>query len=73
MEDWKQALLLFAVSEGYADELELQYMSAFESELFPFMETNYAALVEVLKTGAKADVNTLAEIRTALDAYMERD
>jgi F-type H+-transporting ATPase subunit alpha len=72
MEDWKQALLLFAVSEGYADELELQYMSAFESELFPFMETNYAALVEVLKTGAKADVNTLAEIRTALDAYMER-
>jgi hypothetical protein len=47
-------------------------MSAFESELFPFMEENYASLVEVLKTGAKADAKTLAEIRTALDTYMER-
>ena len=72
MEDWKQALLLFAVSEGYADDVALTDMASFENELFPFVEANDASLVAVLKTGKKANAETLGAIRTVLDAYTKR-
>lgn len=72
IEDWKQALLLFAVSEGYADRIPLDEMQEFEEKLFPFFETNYASLVEILKTGHKASAEVLAEIRIALSLYTKR-
>ena len=72
LEDWKQALLLFAVSEGYADEVSLEKMYEFEKELFPFFEEKYMSIVSTLKTGAKADEKILDEIRTALDNYVKR-
>lgn len=72
IEDWKQALLLFAVSEGYADDVALDKMVRFEEELFPFFEKNYHSLVEILKTGAKANKDVLSDIRCALDAYVKR-
>ncbi len=72
MDDWKQALLLFAVSEGYADDKALQEMEQFENDLFPFFETNYMSLVDKLKTGAKADKELLSAVRSALDEYVKR-
>ena len=73
MEDWKQALLLFAVSEGYADEVALDEMQKFEEELFPYFEAKHMSLVETLKTGAKANAEVLDAIKTALASYTKRD
>lgn len=73
MEDWKQALLLFAVSEGYADEIALNEMQEFEDRLFPYFEANHMPLVEILKTGAKANSEVLDAIRKALASYTKRD
>lgn len=70
--DWKQALLLFAVSEGYADTVPLEGMAAFEKGLFRFFEEKYGSLTEVLKTGRKADETLLGSIRAALDEYVKR-
>jgi len=72
MDDWKQALLLFAVSEGFADEVPMEEMASFEAELFPYFEANCAALVELLKTGAKVEKAVLNEIRSALGEYVKR-
>lgn len=72
LEDWQQALLLFAVSEGYAIDVPLEEMLSFEKRLFPFFEEKYSHLVDELKTGAKASVALLSEIRAALDAYTKR-
>ena len=72
MDDWKQALLLFAVSEGYADDVALNEMIQFEEKLFPFFEANYGSLVQTLKTGAKANKEVLSALRDALDAYVKR-
>ena len=72
LENWKQVLLLFAVSEGFADGLELYRMEQFEKELFPFFENNYAHLVRLLKTGNKADKMLLSDIKDALGVYLER-
>ncbi len=69
LEDWKQALLLFAVSEGYADGVALDDMGKFENGLFPFFEARHGTLVETLKTGKKADTALLDAIKSALEEY----
>ena len=73
MEDWQQALLLFAVSEGYAKSTPLDQMSRFEKDLPLFMQEQYPALVEQLKTGKKADSDLLTQIRDALQVFVARD
>ncbi len=72
LDNWKQALLLFAVAEGYADNLSLDAVADFEQDLFPFFEEEYSQLTEPLKTGNKASEQILAEIRNALDEFIKR-
>lgn len=71
LQDWQQSLLLFAVSEGFAQEIPLEKMGAFEKGLFPFMEERYAPLAEALKTGEKAGADLLERIRAALREYQK--
>lgn len=72
LEDWKQALLLFAISEGYAEAVPLDGMHAFETGLYSFFEEQYGTLVDALKTGAKANGGLLESIRGALREYAKR-
>ncbi len=66
LEDWQQALLLFAVSNGFADEIAIDDMASFEKELYRYFEEKQQPLVEILKTGAKADAALLERLRQAL-------
>ena len=70
--DWQQALLLFAVSEGFSDHIETEKMAQFEKELFVYMQENCTDIVEVLRTGAKADGELLGKIREAVSTFKER-
>ena len=72
LDDWKQALLLFAVSEGYADDIPIDNMAEFENMLYEYTEENYTTLVQKLKLGKKADESTLNEIRAMLCEYIKR-
>ena len=72
MEDWAQALLLFAVSEGYADALPLEEMAEYERELIAYFEGECGEMVAKLKTGAKADAALLGQLRDALAAFNAR-
>ena len=72
LEDWKQALILFAVSEGYAEKISLEGMAAFESGLYSYFENEAPSVVEALKTGNKADSTLLDEIRALISAYIAR-
>lgn len=72
LEDWQQALLLFAVEEGFADGIMLEDFIEFEKELYAFFEDNCVDLVEFLKTGAKADDAALGSLKTALSTFVKR-
>ena len=72
LDDWKQALLLFAVSEGFADNVEVGNLPLFEKELFPFFEEKHSDLTDKLKSGAKADSELLESIGQALGEFVER-
>ena len=69
LEDWKQALLLFAVSEGFAADVALDRIDDYEDRLFPYLENGYPELVDSLRTGAKADSELLGKLREALGGY----
>ena len=72
MEDWAQALLLFAVSEGYTDALPLDEMADFERHLIAYFEAECGELVAAMMTGAKADEALLEQLRAALAAFLAR-
>ena len=72
LEDWAQALLLFAVSEGYADEIAPEKLDEYEKALFPYFEKQQPQLTQQLKTGQKMDADTVKALRQALSAFAER-
>ncbi len=72
LEDWKQALLLFAVSEGYADNTAVEEMASFEDGLFAFFEEEQPALTYQLQSGAKMDAAFMDKVRAALKVFTER-
>ncbi len=72
LDNWKQALLLFAVSEGFADSLELDAVTDFERDIFPYFEKNYASIVDTLKLGTKLSSSELDELRQAIGEFTAR-
>ena len=72
IEDWKQALLLFAVSEGYSKNFELYETEEFERGLYEYFENNCPAIVEELKSGRKMSDDVMSQVRTALTEYAKR-
>ena len=64
--DWKQALLIYAVAEGFARDTEPSDMERFERELYRGFEAAYPKLVSRLMTGEKMSAQTEKEIKAAL-------
>ena len=48
-----QVVAIFAVSEGYADDLELSDVARFESELIDYVNRNYPELRDEVLSGRK--------------------
>ena len=71
--DWQQALLIYAVSEGFASRVEPSSMEKFESDLYLFFETEYPGLVKALETGNKMDDALTVQIKEALSAFVGED
>ena len=69
LDDWKQALLLFAVSEGYADDVPPEKMEEYETRLTVHMEGREAELVRLLSTGKKLDKEGISRLKDALAQF----
>ncbi len=70
--DYLQAILIFAVSEGYADGIEPNEMDRFERELYEYLENECGELLEKLKSGRKMDGQLKGELEAALDDFAKR-
>ena len=69
--DWKQALLIYAVAEGYAECVAPEDMERYEMVLYACFETQYPKLVTLLDTGNKLDAAATQALRQALAAVAE--
>lgn len=70
--DEMQTILIFAVSEGYAKNVDVQDMERFEKELYKFFETEKASLALKVKTARKLDNTLREELNNALAEFVER-
>ncbi len=73
LEDWKQALLLYAVSEGYANDIDPGEMEEYESRLFAHMEAGEPELLRRLRSGKKMDADTIELLKNALAGFREEE
>jgi F-type H+-transporting ATPase subunit alpha len=69
--DWQQALLIYAVSEGYAKDVPVEKLDVFEKKLYTYMGTRYPALKQTLESGAKMDGDTRQALDAALSDFAE--
>ncbi len=69
--DWQQALIIYAVSEGFANAVDPENMESFEKGLYEYFENECPRIKERLESGAKMDPAFEAEVRGALKAYAE--
>jgi len=65
----KQVLTIYAVSNGYLDDIEVEQCLEFESDLFKFADASHKELLA--KIGGKAGLTdeVKAELKAALDAF----
>ena len=70
--DYLQAVLIFAVSEGYCSSLEPNEMTKFERELYAYIQNDCKELSEKLKTAKKMDEQTKSELKAALSGFAKR-
>ncbi|MBQ9717264.1 MAG: F0F1 ATP synthase subunit alpha, partial [Clostridia bacterium] len=64
--DWKQAILIYAVSEGFSDKLPADHLDDYAEKLYNYMESMRPDIVEMLKSGKKLDETNTALLRAAL-------
>lgn len=68
--DHLQAVLLYALTHGYADGIEPESMHEFETKLFRFIDGADERLLSKLKSGAKMDADTENALKAALDSFV---
>jgi F-type H+-transporting ATPase subunit alpha len=72
VEDSMQTILIFAVSEGFADGIEPEKMEKFEKELYAFFENEKADLKLKIKAAKKFDDELKNSLKEALDEFAKR-
>ncbi len=69
--DWKQALLIYSVSEGFAETVPVDALEEFELRLYSFFEERYPELRERLDSGEKLDDRAKRSINEALSIFIK--
>jgi F-type H+-transporting ATPase subunit alpha len=67
----KQVMIIFAGANKYLDDLPINECRRFELELYPFLDTNYSALLNTLREKKAFDDALRAEAMKALDNFKE--
>lgn len=72
IEDTLQALLIFAISEGYAKNIKISEVEEFEKKLYEYFKAEQSAVLTELSKGEKMSAELKAKVKTALDSFAER-
>ena len=67
-----QAILIFAVSEGYADGISPEEMEKFEKKLYDYFRQEKADLALKIKNAKKFDDELKNSLKEALSEFAER-
>ncbi len=65
----KQVVIIFAGTKGYLDQLPLDSIADYESQLFDYIEKNEPSIFDDLKSKQELDSDIEAKLRKTLDAF----
>jgi F-type H+-transporting ATPase subunit alpha len=68
----KQIVLIFAGTNGYVDDLEVEEIPAFEAGLYDFIETNKGSLLKELREKGELVASLTENLKDALSEFKER-
>ena len=63
----KQVLLSFAVTNGYADEIEVEKIGDFEEKLYDYFESSHRDLLDKLQTDYSDEI--ISELKASLEKF----
>ena len=64
-----QVAVIFAGNEGYCDDLPLERIAAFETELLAYLHRELPGVFDAIHTGKKLPEEKLQELRGAIEAF----
>lgn len=64
-----QVIVIYAVSEGYADDMELADIAEFERGLIPYVHAHYPELRAEIMSGKKLSAESLAKLRAVIEDF----
>ena len=62
----QQVCIIYAVTKGYLNSLDLDQIPEFEKRLEEFMDSRYADVLEAIRTSGKLETETEEKLKTAL-------
>ncbi|MBC7235397.1 MAG: F0F1 ATP synthase subunit alpha [Chloroflexi bacterium] len=65
----QQVLILYAVGEGYLDEIELEQIERYERELWAFAQRNHPGVLRRIATDRRIDEELARDIETLLQEF----
>ena len=68
----KQILIIFAGTNGYLDDLEVEQLRDFEAELYKFVESTNAKLLDTIMQKKELTDDLKAEIEKTLKEFKQR-
>ena len=66
-----QVISIFAVSEGYADNVAVRDIARFEKQLIPYVNASFTSLAKLINTGEKLDAAQLEKLRGIIHEFAE--
>ena len=63
----QQVCIIYAVTKGYLNDIELEKIPEFEKQLEEYMDNYHPAVLENIRTSGKLETETENELKTALD------
>ena len=66
----KQICIIYAGTKGYLNDVAVEDVVRFESELHPFIEQKYSNILEAIKTNKKLDEDTEEKLKSALEEFL---
>ncbi|MGM0622538.1 MAG: F0F1 ATP synthase subunit alpha [Campylobacterota bacterium] len=65
----KQTVIIFAGANGYLDDIEIEQVTKFENELYPYLETTHPSVLEDIRSKKAIDAEIKEQLEKALDDF----
>ncbi|HBB25530.1 MAG TPA: F0F1 ATP synthase subunit alpha, partial [Bacteroidetes bacterium] len=67
-----QIIAIYAASQGFADELPVESIKRYETELIDFVHANHADIIQGLRTEKALTDSIVEKLKAALTAFTQR-